>query len=108
MASNEDVIRVDEIPFDENVPLKQLYGPAKKWARRQFQGKSFVNKDTGQSIEITGGGIDHAIATAKNPDVIRSMAVLPDMIERAKFIRREPPKPPQEGQHPEQRLAAVE
>jgi len=47
MTSNEDVIHVDELPFDESTPLKELYGPAKKWARSQFQGKPFVNRDTG-------------------------------------------------------------
>jgi len=108
MTSHDDIIRVDKIRFDESVPLKQLYGPAKKWARSQFQGKTFVNKDTGQSIEITGNGIDHTIATAHNPDVIHSMAVLPDMIERAKFIREEPPKRPKDGQRPKQHLMAVE
>ena len=75
MANNEYVIRVDDFPFGENIPLNQLYGPAKKWARSRFQGKAFVNKDSGQTIEVTGSGIDHAIATAKNPDVIHSMAV---------------------------------
>jgi len=108
MTGNDDIICVDETPFDENVPPKQLYKTAKKWAREQFQGKTFENKSTGRKIEITGNGIKHAIAKAFNPDVAHSMAVLPEMIERAEFIREEPPKPPQEGKSPEQYLVAVE
>ncbi|MCL2701325.1 MAG: hypothetical protein FWE88_06490 [Phycisphaerae bacterium] len=108
MTNNEDAIRVDVIPFDENVPLKQLYGPAKKWARSQFQGKTFINKDTGQPIEITGKGIDHTVSVARNPDVIHSLSVLPEMIERATCISSEPPRPPKEGKRKEQDLVAVE
>ena len=108
MTSNEDVIRVDEISFDEGIPLKQLYKPAKKWARSRLQGKKVVNGDTGRTIEITGNGIDHTISSAYNLDVIHSMAVLPEMIERSKFVRSEPPHPPKEGKMPEQNLLAVE
>ena len=108
MTNNEDVIRVDEIPFDENISPNQLYKTAKKWARSQFQGKTFVNKNTRRPIEVTGNGIDHTIATSYNPDAVRSMAVLPDIIERAKFIRSESPKPPKKGKRPEQHLVAVE
>ncbi|MCL2700793.1 MAG: hypothetical protein FWE88_03760 [Phycisphaerae bacterium] len=100
MTSNKDVIRVNEIPFDKGIPPKQLYKAAKKWARNQFQGKTFVNKDTGRSIEITGNGIDHTIATSYNPDAVRLLAVLPDMIERSQFIHSEPPTPPEGREAP--------
>jgi len=45
---------------------------------------------------------------ARNPDVIHSLAVLPEMIERAKRVRSELPRPPKKGKRPEQDLVAVE
>ena len=67
MVNDDDIIVVNEIPFSKNIPPDQLYKAAKKWARSQFQGKTFENKNTGRKIMITGNGIDHVVYEARNP-----------------------------------------
>jgi len=104
MTSNEDIICVDKTPFDD-VPESQRRKTVRKWTRKQFQGKTVENKNTRREIVITGSGIDHTIYKARNPYTIYSMPVLPDMIERAEFIRSEPQA---EGKQPELDLVAVE
>ena len=88
--------------------LELLRGQAKKWAKEKFRKQERVNRDTGRTIEISANGIGHAISTARNPDVIHSMPVLPEMIERMKFVDSLPPKPPKVGRPPDRNLLGVE
>jgi len=102
MMSDKDVVRVDEAPFDERIPIEQLKGPAKKWFKKKYKDKNntykkIVNTNTGNTIEISGKGIAHTISRADNIDVIYSMDVLPEMIERMEYAGHFPPNTPKDG-----------
>ncbi len=62
---------------------------AKNHARKNFQGKSFVNKDTGETIEISGVGInkslsDSALRKSKNKTAhVEAIGVLDKIIENS-------------------------
>jgi len=93
MADNETIVRVDNIPFDERIPLEQLRKPAKQWFKEKYKhNNKFVNEDTGQTIEVSGNGIAHTIRDAREVSTIYSLDVLPEMIARMKRVGIENPK----------------
>jgi len=107
-SEEDDIIRVERIPFDENIPLGKLKGIAKKWFKEKYRGKSFINRGTGREIEISGKGIGHTISETYNIDVVYSMAALPEMIERMKFVGTDLPKQLMNGEAVPQNFLGVE
>jgi len=117
MTNDEDVIYVNEIPFDERIPIEQLKGPAKRWFKRKYITRDKDgnpeplikrNQGTGKDIAITGAGIGKAISVARNADVIYAMAALPEMIERMKYRRTLPPNTDENGNQEDKNLLSVE
>jgi len=109
MASSDDIIRVVDIPFDEHIPIEQLRGPAKKWFREKYRTHDEItNRETGRKIDIRGGGIGHTISNTRSVDVVYSMDVLPEMIERMTYVGSSPPHPPEEGKPIPENFLGVE
>jgi hypothetical protein len=107
VTSNEDIISVDETPFDD-VPESQRPNAAKKWAFVHLKGKTFTNKSTGRQINITANGIGHTVYEVRNREAFYLLPVLPDMIERATHQRTDPPKTTTDGEQVEKDLLAFE
>ena len=107
-SGDDDIIRVENIPFDENIPLGQLKGIAKKWFKEKYRGTKRANQGTGRIIEVKGSGIGHTISHARNIDVIYSLEALPEMIERMKFLHAEPPRDSEDGKPLDNKFLGVE
>jgi len=108
MTNNEDIICVDETPFDD-VPENQRPKAAKKWAKAQYKdAEPVTNKNTGRKIKITGGGIGHTVYNTRHPHAFYLLSVLPEIIERAEFICSEEPKLTEDWRKPEPDLMEVE
>jgi len=81
---------------------------ARKWARERFQDKTFENKHTGRRIKVTGSGIDHTVYKARDRQAFYFLAVLSEMIEKAKLKSSKPPKITEDGEPSEEDLIAFE
>lgn len=60
---------------------KELY----RWAKKTVRGSAVLNSDTGNIIAISAQGIDEWYAKSKSEEQIKSILLLPDILQRAKL-----------------------
>ncbi|MBF0311460.1 MAG: hypothetical protein HQL56_18245, partial [Magnetococcales bacterium] len=64
---------------------------ARSFANRNFVGKTFVNRDSGDRIEVTVAGVKHALAKSSE-DLVRSVVALPELLREARKTATETDK----------------
>lgn len=72
----------------------QLRDAAEDYAKKNLQGKSFVNLDTGRTIRIARSGINKVINSAADIRKAQLVPAIPDMIEHGRLIKTEMPTNP--------------
>jgi hypothetical protein len=70
--------------------MKELRQKALEHATR-FIGKAFSNRATGNEITVTRSGVKHTIAGASDA-LVRTIPAIPEMLQSAKLVKREPDK----------------
>ncbi len=73
--------------FDNSVAA--LRRAVRSWADRNLFNRRFVNSEQGMEIRVNRTGIEKVTSHGPMPDQLLAVAAIPEMIERARFIRRE-------------------
>jgi len=104
----EDVVRVDDVYFDESVPRWKIQKEAVNRIRGKFLGKVVKNDDTGREITITGTGIDKTVRSAQRYEVLHALESLPSLLKGMKHVGSESPRPAKFGKPADRNLESVD
>lgn len=80
--------------------MKELRNKAKDYAKR-FVGKKFVNRSTGNEIEVPMSGVKHTLAGAAD-SLIKTIPAIPKIIQSSRLVATK------EDKHNDQNIIAVE
>lgn len=80
--------------------MKELRNKAKDYAKR-FVGKKFVNRSTGNEIEVLMSGVKHTLAGAAD-SLIKTIPAIPKIIQSSRLVATK------EDKHNDQNIIAVE
>lgn len=89
-AERFSVPEVSRNVFGENLAIKDMQTAARQFAIKTYGGKSSTNIETGWSIGFPGNSIRKAMSHAYTPEHNISMAVLPQMVEKGKYLESRP------------------
>ncbi|MBF0553276.1 MAG: hypothetical protein HQK96_01820 [Nitrospirae bacterium] len=67
---------------------------AREWTKKNIEGKSFTNKDTGWDVAITGKGIRKVLSGNKEDALnhIEAVRAIPELLENAVLTETHPDK----------------
>lgn len=77
---------IAETPEEQRLSDKELKATIFDYARKQFQGKSYVNKNTGDTIRISRDGLSEWKTKSKSREQILSMKILDRLIINAQKV----------------------
>ncbi|MBF0488274.1 MAG: hypothetical protein HQK98_08960 [Nitrospirae bacterium] len=77
------VTRLDDRRFSDKIWAAKE--GAREWTKKNIEGKSFTNKDTGWDVTITGKGIRKVLSGNKEDALnhIEAVRAIPDLLENA-------------------------
>jgi len=85
------VLETDGDGIEYNGSLREMSEQAKAYASEHFTGSTVVNKHHGDEIIISMKGVKHTLRGAQ-PDLVKTVAITPEILERSVYIGNEPEK----------------
>jgi len=82
--------RISETAAERNMSDRDLKKASKKFAQENFQGKKFLNEDTGREILVSRDGLDKWDNKTTSRDQSLSIKKLNEILNRSKKISDEP------------------
>jgi hypothetical protein len=84
-SAENDEITLTETAVEKAMSDFDLKRACYFYAKNHFQGKIFVNKDTGKKISVSRNGIGEWRSKSKSREQILSIKILGKLLENAKF-----------------------
>jgi hypothetical protein len=73
--------------FGKGIPVSQIREHAIAYALKHFQGKSYVNKSSGKTIQVGKRGILKTLTHLPDARPALALAKLPEILESAEYVR---------------------
>jgi hypothetical protein len=83
-SAGEDGNRLTETEMEKTMNNYDLKRVCYSYAKDNFQGKTFVNKETGRAISVSRSGIGEWRAKSKSREQILSIKILDKLLENAR------------------------
>jgi hypothetical protein len=81
----DNVVRIDATEAEELLSDKELRNSCFAFARAAFQGKTFMNSDTGRQIIVSSDGLGEWKSKTKSREQILSIKILDQLLENGIF-----------------------
>jgi len=88
----QDQTSISETEDEKALSDRELKKASKKYVQDNFQGKKFLNKDTGREISVTKKGLNKWDSITKSRDQGLSIKRLNELLERGKKVGSEKDK----------------
>ena len=92
ISKAEPIISIEETEEEKKLDDRTLKKSSKKYAQDNFQGKKYLNTDTGENILVSRDGIDKWEGKTKSREQAISIKKLDELLEKSKKAKSLPDK----------------